>query len=61
MSNSKEDLPPSLPQRREPATAAIPVHEVRDLVGAGREARIRHNGEEYRLRITAGGKLILTK
>ena len=39
----------------------VPVVDVRDLVGDGREALIRHNGEYYRLRITRAGKLILTK
>lgn len=40
---------------------APPVVDVRTLVGTGREAIIRHNGESYRLRITAANKLILTK
>ncbi|GGK35218.1 hemin uptake protein HemP [Salinarimonas ramus] len=44
-----------------PAPAEPPVVDVRDLVGTGREAIIRHNGERYRLRITAANKLILTK
>lgn len=35
--------------------------EVADLVGAGREAILIHNGEAYRLRLTANNKLILTK
>jgi len=32
-----------------------------DLFRGGREIVIRHAGEEYRLRITRTGKLILTK
>ena len=32
-----------------------------DLFQGGRELVIRHGGEEYRLRITRTGKLILTK
>ncbi len=32
-----------------------------DLFQGGRELVIRHDGEEYRLRITRAGKLILTK
>ncbi len=32
-----------------------------DLFGDGRELIITHNGERYRLRITARGRLILTK
>ena len=35
--------------------------DVRDLLGDAREAVLIHGGEEYRLRITANGKLILTK
>lgn len=35
--------------------------EVRDLLGAQRELRLEHEGQIYRLRITANGKLILTK
>lgn len=31
------------------------------LLGVRREMVIRHNGEDYRLRITANDKLILTK
>jgi hemin uptake protein HemP len=33
----------------------------RELFGASREVLIEHVGEEYRLRITQQGKLILTK
>jgi hemin uptake protein HemP len=32
-----------------------------DLFRGGRELLIRHGSEEYRLRITRAGKLILTK
>ena len=35
--------------------------DIRELLGAGREAILLHQGEEYRLRITRNGKLILTK
>jgi hemin uptake protein HemP len=31
------------------------------LFQGGQEVLIRHNGEDYRLRITRNGKLILTK
>jgi hemin uptake protein HemP len=34
---------------------------VRDLLGGGREAVLLHDGDEYRLRLTSNGKLILTK
>ena len=39
----------------------IPTVEVTSLLGGGREAVILHNGERYRLRVTANDKLILTK
>ena len=32
-----------------------------DLLGGGREAIIAHGHDEYRLRMTSNGKLILTK
>jgi len=35
--------------------------ELASLLGGRREAIIVHNGEDYRLRVTANGKLILTK
>ena len=31
------------------------------LLGSDREAILEHDGQDYRLRITANGKLILTK
>ena len=34
---------------------------VSDILDDSREAILEHNGQEYRLRITANGKLILTK
>ena len=34
---------------------------VRAILQGGREAIIEHDGQDYRLRITANGKLILTK
>ncbi len=35
--------------------------DVRDLVGPHRQVTISHAGEDYVLRITRNGKLILTK
>lgn len=35
--------------------------DIRDLLGGGRELRILHGAEEYRLSLTSKGKLILTK
>lgn len=34
---------------------------VTDILQGGREAILEHDGMDYRLRITANGKLILTK
>ena len=36
-------------------------YTVADLLRGGREAILEHNGAEYHLRITANGRLILTK
>jgi hemin uptake protein HemP len=46
--------------------ASHPQHEqvrvlVSELLRGGREAILEHSGQEYRLRITQNGKLILTK
>ncbi len=35
--------------------------DVHDLLAGAREAVLLHQGEEYRLRLTSNGKLILTK
>ncbi len=39
----------------------VPVVDVRQLLGDGREVVLMHLGEAYRLRITARDRLILTK
>lgn len=39
----------------------LPTLESARLFAVGREVRIRHCGEEYRLRLTSNNKLILTK
>jgi hemin uptake protein HemP len=36
-------------------------YRIDELLKGGREAILVHRGQEYRLRITATGKLILTK
>lgn len=51
---------PSLPRSR-PADIVRPRLKVSDLLEGGREAILEHDGQDYRLRITANGKLILTK
>ena len=46
-----------------PISTAKPVKRiaVSDLLNGGREAVLLHDGDEYRLRLTSNGKLILTK
>ena len=39
----------------------VPVVDVRQLVGTGREVILMHLGEAHRLRVTARDRLILTK
>jgi hemin uptake protein HemP len=34
---------------------------VAEILAGGREAILEHDGQDYRLRITSNGKLILTK
>ena len=34
---------------------------VSEILAGGREAILEHDGQDYRLRITSNGKLILTK
>ncbi|HSS13445.1 MAG TPA: hemin uptake protein HemP [Rhizomicrobium sp.] len=48
---------------RKPISAAKPVRRIAigDLLNGGREAILLHDGDEYRLRLTSNGKLILTK
>jgi len=48
---SKQDIAPALRQRLRST----------ELFGTAREVVIEHAGEEYRLRLTRQGKLILTK
>ena len=45
------------PDRASPAKEI----DVASLIGTGREVVLLHRGERYRLRVTASGKLILTK
>jgi len=44
----------------DPSGAPV-VLDTATLFGRRNEIRVRHNGQEYRLRITKAGKLILTK
>jgi hemin uptake protein HemP len=62
--SAAEKLPGQARESIETAQAA-PVRPVRvlvsELLSGGREAILEHDGKDYRLRITANGKLILTK
>lgn len=58
-------LPPppiTLPSAPADSTPREPIRwESTQLLGAGKEALVHHRGQTYRLRLTAAGKLILTK
>jgi hemin uptake protein HemP len=57
-----EERPPRDPTQTERAAPTRPVRVlVSEILGGGREAILEHDGQDYRLRITANGKLILTK
>ena len=66
MNNSKLNTPPASAGKAASATRNVPVDannrmESRDLFVGTREMTIGHEGETYRLRLTAQNKLILTK
>lgn len=63
--NAKTDKTPALPHAHSqsvgtPATGLRRLI-VADLLAGDREVILEHDGQDYRLRITANGKLILTK
>ncbi len=58
MADEKADHSAAKPEGAKPN---VPVINVRDLMADSREAVLIHEGERYRLRITAKDKLILTK
>jgi hemin uptake protein HemP len=49
------------PAAVQPTTKMVRTISSRDLLGADRLVIIRHEREDYRLQLTAAGKLILTK
>jgi hemin uptake protein HemP len=51
----------AIPQRKADPRAAVIVDAAELFGDGGSEVRIVHRGQEYRLRITRQGKLILTK
>ncbi len=48
-------------EEREGPKAPAPKLDVQTVLRGGREAILLHGTEEYRLRLTSNGKLILTK
>lgn len=52
---------PGAPSGAQEPRRALPEVDVKTITAGGREAVIVHQGERYRLRITANDKLILTK
>lgn len=62
MSNTAPDSEPAQPHSSVSEAAGRPrVYQSAELFGAGKEVWIEHGEELYRLRITAQGKLLLTK
>lgn len=59
------DIPTTSDARRgrQPKPSATPVRRIdlRALFGEAREIVISHRDQDYRLRVTSNGKLILTK
>lgn len=55
-----QELPP-VPSARSDKSAPAKEIDVMTLIGKDREVVLLHRGERYRLRVTANGKLILTK
>jgi hemin uptake protein HemP len=55
-----DEVEQSTPRRASPV-AKLRRLKVSELLAGDREAILEHDGQEYRLRITANGKLILTK
>ena len=55
-----QNLPPPSDPAASRATVVKEI-DVMTLIGNAREVVLLHRGERYRLRVTASGKLILTK
>ena len=52
---------PGKPAKQPISASPVKRIAVSELMGGGREAVLLHDGDEYRLRLTSNGKLILTK
>lgn len=51
-----------MPEEKEaPPDSKMRIFGSEELFAGGREIAIRHNGSQYRLRVTKAGKLLLTK
>ena len=62
--NADNERPPHSSGQARPAAQDRPQPiriQVANLLGGAREAILEHGDQDYRLRITANGKLILTK
>jgi hemin uptake protein HemP len=59
--NTPPAPPDDTPQAIRTDAPRVPRVRVETLLAGGREAILEHGGQDYRLRITANGKLILTK
>jgi hemin uptake protein HemP len=59
--SNHQTSPLTEPQARSEITAGKLRFSSRQLFGAQNEIVIEHQGDDYRLRITSNGKLILTK
>ena len=57
---SQDDAEQAMPKPMPPAPKLRRL-KVSDLLAGEREVILEHGGQDYRLRITANGKLILTK
>ena len=55
------NAPFNLLSRHSDTQHALPMLHSNNLFALGREIRILHAGEEYRLRLTRNNRLILTK
>lgn len=64
--NSNERNPDTMPHSSPESLKLDSIYRaprvaIEEILGAGREAIILHQGEAYRLRITSRGRLLLTK
>lgn len=59
--NKKVSDRPCIPLQSSPSGQAVRRLRVAELLVDDREVILEHGGQDYRLRITANGKLILTK